>query len=213
MKTLILATILLPLLTSVAAQSSAGPAGCYRGPGSLSSQQLGAPNSVAACRETCVRAGNYRVQAMTGGTECYCGDNLPQGPRAPDSNCGANCAGALNETCGSNDGMFFSFYFTGASASPPAGSNTTSGGGGNSNTTRSGGAQTSVPANTTAGRGGATTSEGSAATRTGGPAGTTGSSATGTAASTSTGASSGDSVQVGSGVLIGAVIGILAMVF
>ena len=100
MKTLILAAAILPLLTSVTAQSSPGYVGCYKSSGSLAQKAIEASNSPSACRDSCGDAGNFTVEAMTKINECYCGTSLPPtSDKVEDSKCDASCPGAASDTC------------------------------------------------------------------------------------------------------------------
>ncbi|PUU77406.1 hypothetical protein B9Z19DRAFT_1194068 [Tuber borchii] len=208
MKTLILAAAILPLLTSVTAQSSPGYVGCYKSSGSLTQKAIEASNSPSACSDSCVD-GNFTVEAMTKINECYCGTSLPPtSDKVEDSKCDASCPGSPSDTCGSNAGDFFSVYSTGVSPSLSVGTNngtiTTTSGTRNSTTSTTTGSSsetsTSNPTDTT--RPTTTGSTGSAPTKTSGS----------TTSSTSE-PNSGDSVQIGGGMLVGAVMGALAMVF
>jgi len=113
----------------------------------------------------------------------------------------------LIRTGGSKAGDFFSVYSTGGSPSPPVGANnstTTATTGSRNSTTststdRSSETSTVTPTDTNKPK--TTTTEG-VATRT-----------TASATSSTRRPNSGDSVQIGSGMLVGAVMGVLAMIF
>jgi len=111
-------------------------------------------------------------------------------------------------TGGSNAGDFFSVYSTGVTASLPVDTN-------NGTITTTSGTRNSTTSTTTGSSSETSTSNPTDTTKPK-PSGSTGSAATKTSGSTtsSTGKpNSGDSVQIGGGMLVGAVMGVLAMVF
>ncbi|RPA95956.1 hypothetical protein L873DRAFT_1812035 [Choiromyces venosus 120613-1] len=218
MKAFILAAAALhPFITSVAAQNDGRYVGCYKSSGSLTSEVTEAFNSRGSCREACIDAGNSTVEAMTKGTACYCGTSLPPADdKVEDSQCSFNCPGFASETCGNSAGDHFSVYLTGMDPSPPVdtanGTLTTAVGGNGTTATATDKLftiQTSIPANAT--KSGVKSTATGTTTTTGGSGGSV---STGASTTSSTRApNAGDSIQVGSGILVGAIMGVLAMVF
>jgi cell wall integrity and stress response component len=53
-----------------------------------------------ACRTECVKDPGYAVMAMTKGTDCYCGQKLPNDAfKVDDAKCKQPCGGFATETC------------------------------------------------------------------------------------------------------------------
>lgn len=109
-------------------------------------------------------------------------------------------------TGGSNAGDFFSVYSTGVTASLPVDTN-------NGTITTTSGTKNSTTSTASSSSSESSTSHPTDTTKT---TGSTGSAATKTSGSTTSSTSkpnSGDTVQIGNGMLVGAVMGVLAMVF
>ncbi|PSR85685.1 hypothetical protein BD289DRAFT_453187 [Coniella lustricola] len=92
--------------------------GCYSSWGDLFHFGTSVYNSRGSCATTnCTDAG-YKVAAMTGGNQCWCGNEYPPtDTRAADSKCNIGCAGYPQEACGgfANNIEYFSVFNTGLS--------------------------------------------------------------------------------------------------
>jgi cell wall integrity and stress response component len=136
-RVLAMATIASFLSPQVAAQATttaaaAGPIrtlGCYSSAGSLTSQGDYTYQTSGYCQGVCLPL-NKPVMAITGGSTCYCGDELPAADlEVPLSQCNSPCNGFSQQSCGGIG--FWQVYLDGitgdVSASPNSTSSTTSG--------------------------------------------------------------------------------------
>ncbi|WVQ85831.1 hypothetical protein IAT38_007999 [Cryptococcus sp. DSM 104549] len=82
---------------------------------SLTGYQYSAtPMSAKACRTACNLQG-FSIAGTENGNQCFCGNSLVAGAKAPTSSCKTLCSGSTNETCGA--GGFLDLYnATGAAA-------------------------------------------------------------------------------------------------
>lgn len=92
--------------TAIKYETDAIKIACYKSGGSLSKKSEDNSMSMGICRGICVEkdvaAGGkgYAVFAMTGPTECYCGNKLPNSAdKVDDSKCNSLCPGNNNEAC------------------------------------------------------------------------------------------------------------------
>lgn len=101
----------------VVAQSPTIPAGpvetlkCYSSPGSLRQTNTSTYQTDGLCQVTCT-ALNAPVMAITGGSTCYCGSQIPSlDVQVPLGNCNSPCNGFGTKTCGGIG--FWQVYLTG----------------------------------------------------------------------------------------------------
>lgn len=193
-------TLALALLTAPAmAQTSTTEApksittlGCYSHPDPLESQGDYTFQTSGYCQTVCVNM-SMPVMAITGGSTCYCGDELPSlDSEVSEDKCNSPCNGFDQQTCG---GLFYwQVYLTGLTADVHTAPNSSSAAG----TSTSGGAQSS-------------TTQPSVVTKAGETVVVTASASA--SASTSTSAhssgSSGGSSKVG--IAVGVVVGVIAI--
>lgn len=109
-------------------------------------------------------------------------------------------------TGGSNAGDFFSVYSTGVTASLPVDTN-------NGTITTTSGTRNSTTSTTSSSSSESSTSHPTDTTKTTGSIGSAATKTSGSTTSSTSKPNSGDSVQIGGGMLVGAVMGVLAMVF
>ena len=109
-----LATI---LAQHVFAQSATIPAGpietlkCYSDPGMLKNTNTSTYQTDGLCQVTCTGL-NAPVMAITGGSTCYCGSQIPSlDTQVASSNCNSPCNGFGTKTCGGIG--FWQVYLTG----------------------------------------------------------------------------------------------------
>ncbi|KAK6906807.1 hypothetical protein I203_100794 [Kwoniella mangroviensis CBS 8507] len=62
------------------------------------------PLSAKACRVACANQG-YQYAGTESGNQCFCGNKVANGAKAPTSACNTQCAGNANETCGASGYM------------------------------------------------------------------------------------------------------------
>jgi cell wall integrity and stress response component len=98
---------------------------CYSSAGSLAKKATNEFNSRGDCRKTCVDDNEasgglgFSVMGMTKGTQCYCGNKLPnEAVKVDDTKCKQECPGFGSETCGSRLGDYWSVYTTGLEDEP-----------------------------------------------------------------------------------------------
>ncbi|WWC65393.1 uncharacterized protein I303_108011 [Kwoniella dejecticola CBS 10117] len=72
------------------------------------------PMSAKACRVACANQG-YAYAGTESGNQCFCGNKISGGAKAPTSTCNSICAGGTNETCGAS-GYMDLYNATGAAA-------------------------------------------------------------------------------------------------
>jgi cell wall integrity and stress response component len=103
-----LATTFVALLMASPSQAqSPSLQGCYSSDQGLTYNNTYTYQSSGACStKACVPLGKA-VMAMTGGNECYCGDEMPPLIYKVDiSKCSASCAGYPNDNCMCSQQMF-----------------------------------------------------------------------------------------------------------
>ncbi|OQV00968.1 WSC domain-containing protein isoform 2 [Cladophialophora immunda] len=129
--------------TSTNAPKAITTLGCYDHPDPLTSQGDYTFQTSGYCQGVCVQL-NKPVMAITGGSTCYCGDELPALDTEvdPDS-CNSPCNGYSQQTCGGIG--FWQVYLTGLTADVETAPNSTSSSS-SSTATQSGGSSTSQPA-------------------------------------------------------------------
>ncbi|KAI6895067.1 hypothetical protein D0869_05752 [Hortaea werneckii] len=85
--------------------------GCYSSSGGLTDQGSYTYQTSGYCQQQCA-PDNFAVLGLSGGSNCWCGDALPQSSsKVSDSKCSTPCNGFGEDNCG-GDG-FFSVYLTG----------------------------------------------------------------------------------------------------
>lgn len=101
----------------VVAQSATIPAGpvetlkCYSSPGTLKQTNTSTYQTDGLCQVTCTSL-NAPVMAITGGSTCYCGSQIPAlDVQVASSNCNSPCNGFGTKTCGGIG--FWQVYLTG----------------------------------------------------------------------------------------------------
>ncbi|WRT70456.1 uncharacterized protein IL334_007454 [Kwoniella shivajii] len=72
------------------------------------------PMSGKACRVACANQG-YAYAGTESGNQCFCGNKIAGGAKAPTSSCNTQCSGYANETCGAS-GYMDLYNATGAAA-------------------------------------------------------------------------------------------------
>ncbi|KAK5130068.1 hypothetical protein LTR08_002501 [Meristemomyces frigidus] len=91
--------------------------GCFSSSDGLTDQGSWTYQTSGYCQPICVDA-NQAVLATTGGTNCWCGDVLPQADsKVDDSKCNTPCDGYPAEECGGSG--FYSVYLSGTEATVP----------------------------------------------------------------------------------------------
>ncbi|KAJ9499328.1 Protein SLG1 [Exophiala xenobiotica] len=106
-----------PATAQSTTDTAAGPIqtlDCYElhNPSYLEDQGANTFQTSGYCQTVCVAA-NKPVMATTGGSNCYCGDELPPASAKVDnSNCNSPCQGFNQQTCGGIGG-FFQLYLSG----------------------------------------------------------------------------------------------------
>ncbi|RFU26197.1 hypothetical protein B7463_g10140, partial [Scytalidium lignicola] len=91
------------------------PEGCFHSGEGLKFNSTYTFQSSGWCQPICVQM-NKAVLATTGGSDCWCGDELPPtSSKVASSFCNTNCTGYGKEMCGSDDG-YFSVYLSGLSS-------------------------------------------------------------------------------------------------
>lgn len=84
--------------------------GCYSSDQGLTYNDTDIYQSRGACQLVCFPLGKA-VMAMTGGNECYCGDEMPPlSTKVDDSKCSAPCVGWTPDNCGSPSGSTPVYY-------------------------------------------------------------------------------------------------------
>jgi len=141
--------------TSVSAQSSATATatnapkaittlGCYNAPDPLTSQGDYTFQTSGYCQGVCVQL-NKPVMAITGGSTCYCGDELPAlDTEVALSNCNSPCNGYSQQTCGGIG--YWQIYLTGLTADVETAPNSTSSSSSSTPTQSSGSSSSTQPA-------------------------------------------------------------------
>ena len=115
--------------------------GCYKNPNPLTTQGDYTFQTSGYCQGVCTPLGKA-VMATTGGTTCYCGDELPALDQEVDpSNCNLGCAGFGTQTCGGLG--FWQVYLTGLTGDVQTAPNGTTS---SNSVTTGGGSTTSAPA-------------------------------------------------------------------
>ncbi|KIW61366.1 hypothetical protein PV05_01496 [Exophiala xenobiotica] len=106
-----------PVTAQSTTEAAAGPIqtlACYElhNPSYLEDQGANTFQSSGYCQTVCVAA-NKPVMATTGGSNCYCGDELPPtSAKVDNSSCNSPCQGFNQQTCGGIGG-FFQLYLSG----------------------------------------------------------------------------------------------------
>lgn len=117
-----------PTTTAADASSSSGAKaittlGCYSKPDPLTSQGTYTFQSSGYCQGVCV-ALNKAVMGTTGGSDCYCGDELPAlDVEVDSSNCQTPCDGFGTQNCGGIG--FWQIYLTGLTGNVETAPNST----------------------------------------------------------------------------------------
>ncbi|EXJ73711.1 uncharacterized protein A1O5_03473 [Cladophialophora psammophila CBS 110553] len=129
--------------TSTNAPKAITTLGCYDQPDPLTSQGDYTFQTSGYCQGVCVQL-NKPVMAITGGSTCYCGDELPALDTEvnPDS-CNTPCNGFDQQTCGGIG--FWQVYLTGLNGDVQTAPNSTSSSS-SSSPTQSNGSSTTQPA-------------------------------------------------------------------
>lgn len=114
--------------TATSALSAITTLGCYSNVNPLVNNNTNTFQTSGRCQPVCADAG-HAVMALTGGSTCYCGDELPALDNEVDeSNCNSPCQGYDLETCGGIG--YWQVFLTGLTGdvtrAPNATSNTTS---------------------------------------------------------------------------------------
>ncbi|KAF9888330.1 hypothetical protein FE257_008763 [Aspergillus nanangensis] len=105
--TFLLLAVGLPAVNAQAATKK----GCYSDASPLKDQGSYMYQSDGYCQKTC-KDGDYKVFAMTKGSNCLCGNKLPaENTKTSDSDCNSKCAGWPDVMCGGSDA--YSVYLTG----------------------------------------------------------------------------------------------------
>ncbi|OAP65456.1 hypothetical protein AYL99_01428 [Fonsecaea erecta] len=155
LQAVVLTSALALFTTSVSAQSASSSAtstnapkaittlGCYNSADPLTSQGDYTFQTSGYCQGVCVQL-NKPVMAITGGSTCYCGDELPALDSEVSLNsCDSPCNGYSQQTCGGIG--FWQVYLTGLTADVETAPNSTSSSS-SSSATQSGGSGTTQPA-------------------------------------------------------------------
>ena len=123
--------------------------GCYSHPDPLTAQGDYTYQSSGYCQTQCAGMGKA-VMAITGGSTCYCGDELPALDQEVDpKSCNSPCAGFGQEMCGGIG--FWQVYLTGLTGDVETAPNsTTSTGGSSTSPTQAGSSSGSGSSTTTA---------------------------------------------------------------
>ncbi|KIW76532.1 hypothetical protein Z517_11278 [Fonsecaea pedrosoi CBS 271.37] len=129
--------------TSTSAPKAITTLGCYSHPDPLTSQGDYTFQTSGYCQGVCVQL-DKPVMAITGGSTCYCGDELPGLDLEVDPDkCDSPCNGYSQQTCGGIG--YWQIYLTGLTADVETAPNSTSSSS-SSTPTQSGGSGTSQPA-------------------------------------------------------------------
>ncbi|GAO50817.1 hypothetical protein G7K_4938-t1 [Saitoella complicata NRRL Y-17804] len=107
---------------TASAQSTRSYKGCYEVDSSLSLNDTYTYQSYGHCLGQCQSMGQS-VLGMTGGSDCYCGDEIP-GTKVDDSYCDTSCVGYPSDTCGGSS--YWSVYLTGTGSNPSTASGSSS---------------------------------------------------------------------------------------
>ncbi|EXJ88884.1 hypothetical protein A1O3_01948 [Capronia epimyces CBS 606.96] len=100
--------------TATTAPASITTLGCYQHPNPLVEQGTWTFQTSGYCQTQCVGL-NKAVMAITGGSTCYCGDELPSLDQEVDkSKCDSPCNGFDQQTCGGLG--YWQVYLTGLTA-------------------------------------------------------------------------------------------------
>ncbi|KIX00776.1 uncharacterized protein Z518_09841 [Rhinocladiella mackenziei CBS 650.93] len=109
--------------TATTAPKSITTLGCYQHPDPLVEQGDYTFQTSGYCQSQCV-AMNKAVMAITGGSTCYCGDELPSlDQEVSDDKCDSPCNGYDQENCGGLG--FWQVYLTGLTADVETAPNST----------------------------------------------------------------------------------------
>ena len=110
--------------TATSAPKSITTLGCYQHPDPLVEQGDYTFQTSGYCQTQCV-AMNKPVMAITGGSTCYCGDELPAlDQEVSDDKCDSPCNGFDQENCGGLG--YWQLYLTGLTADVQTAANSTS---------------------------------------------------------------------------------------
>ncbi|EAW10789.1 WSC domain-containing protein [Aspergillus clavatus NRRL 1] len=111
------ALLLAAVFPSVKADPTMVKEGCFSDATPLEDQGPYTYQSNGYCQTLCVKS-NYLVFALTKGSNCLCGNQLPaQSAETTDDKCNVKCAGWPDVMCGGANA--FSVYLTGISAKVP----------------------------------------------------------------------------------------------
>ncbi|GFF39700.1 WSC domain protein, putative [Aspergillus lentulus] len=92
--------------------------GCFSDSAPLVDQGPYTYQSNGYCQQLCLKTNNNLVFALTKGSNCLCGNELPaKSAKTADSNCNVKCAGWPDVMCGGAN--TFSVYLTGLSSNVP----------------------------------------------------------------------------------------------
>lgn len=98
--------------------------GCYSNAGSLVKDNTDVFQTGGKCQPVCGNK-NHSVMAITGGSTCYCGDQIPPLDKEVDkSKCDTPCQGFGDQTCGGIG--FWQVYLTGLTGDVETSPNSTS---------------------------------------------------------------------------------------
>jgi cell wall integrity and stress response component len=113
-----------PATTSTNAPKAITTLGCYQQPDPLTVFGDYTFQSSGWCQSNCTTLGKA-VMAITGGSTCYCGDELPALDQEVDlTSCDSPCAGFGQQTCGGIG--FWQVYLTGLTGNVETAPNSTS---------------------------------------------------------------------------------------
>ncbi|KIY03194.1 uncharacterized protein Z520_01661 [Fonsecaea multimorphosa CBS 102226] len=130
--------------TSTNAPKAIQTLGCYNAVDPLSSQGDYTFQTSGYCQGICVQL-NKPVMAITGGSTCYCGNELPAlDAEVALSNCNSPCNGYSQQTCGGIG--YWQVYLTGLTADVETAPNSTSSSSSSSPTQSGEGSSTTQPA-------------------------------------------------------------------
>ena len=108
-QSLLAASSLLCTASMVLAQAPASPSvalkapvyqGCFSSGGTLQDQGSYTFQTTGYCQNVSVTSLNKPVMALTGGSDCWAGDDVPSASnKVDDSNCNSKCNGYAQQTC------------------------------------------------------------------------------------------------------------------
>ncbi|KAJ4507271.1 WSC domain [Exophiala dermatitidis] len=118
-----LSTPILAQTTSATAAAAITTLGCYKDSDPLTQQGTYVYQSSGWCQQQCVKLGKP-VMATTGGSTCYCGDELPALDQEVDSSkCNTDCQGWPEDKCGGIG--YWQVYLSGLTADVKTAPNST----------------------------------------------------------------------------------------